>query len=71
MSSTVSSMMLTIMGRWFMEFSLGTWILIISTVLYVGAGIAFAFEGKLGLSIAYVAYAIANVGLMIVAIQGN
>jgi hypothetical protein len=64
-------MMLTIMGRCYMEFSLGTWILIISTVLYVGAGIAFAFEGKLGLSIAYVAYAIANVGLMIVAIQGQ
>ena len=64
-------MMLTFMGRCYMEFSLGTWILIISTVLYVGAGIAFAFEGKLGLSIAYVAYAIANVGLMIVAIQGQ
>lgn len=64
-------MMLTIMGRCYMEFSLGTWILIISTVLYVGAGVAFAFEGKLGLSIAYVAYAIANVGLMIVAIQGQ
>lgn len=51
--------------------SLGTWILIVSTVLYVGAGVAFAFEGKLGLSVAYVAYAVANVGLMIVAIQGN
>ena len=51
--------------------SLGTWILIISTVLYVGAGIAFAYEGKLGLSVAYIAYAVANVGLMIVALQGN
>lgn len=51
--------------------SLGTWILIVSTVLYVGAGVAFAFEGKLGLSVAYVAYAVANVGLMIVAIQGS
>ena len=51
--------------------SLGTWILIISTVLYVGAGIAFAYEGKLGLSVAYIAYAVANVGLMIVALQGS
>ena len=50
--------------------SLGTWILIISTILYVGAGVAFAFEGKVGLSVAYVAYAVANVGLMIVALQG-
>ena len=63
--------MLTSMGRCYMEFSLGTWILIISTFLYVGAGIAFAFEGKVGLSVAYIAYAIANVGLMIVAIQGQ
>lgn len=51
--------------------SLGTWILIISTFLYVGAGIAFAYEGKLGLSVAYIAYAVANVGLMIVALQGS
>lgn len=51
--------------------SLGTWILIISTVLYVGAGVAFAYEGKLGLSVAYIAYAVANVGLMIVALQGS
>lgn len=51
--------------------SLGTWILIISTVLYVGAGVAFAYEGKLGLSVAYIAYAVANIGLMIVAIQGS
>ena len=50
--------------------SLGTWILIISTLLYVGAGVAFAFEGKVGLSVAYIAYAVANVGLMIVSIQG-
>lgn len=51
--------------------SLGTWILIISTLLYVGAGVAFAFEGKVGLSVAYVAYAVANVGLLIVAVQGS
>lgn len=51
--------------------SLGTWILIISTMLYVGAGVAFAFEGKVGLSVAYVAYAVANVGLLIVAVQGS
>lgn len=51
--------------------SLGTWILIISTFLYVGAGVAFAYEGKLGLSVAYIAYAVANVGLMIVALQGS
>lgn len=51
--------------------SLGTWILIISTFLYVGAGIAFAYEGKVGLSVAYIAYAVANVGLMIVALQGS
>lgn len=50
--------------------SLGTWILIISTFLYVGAGVAFAFEGKVGLSVAYIAYAVANIGLMIVALQG-
>jgi hypothetical protein len=50
--------------------SLGTWILILSTVLYVAAGVAFAFEGKVGLSVAYVAYAVANIGLMIVALQG-
>lgn len=54
-----------------MSFSLGTWILILSTILYVGAGIAFAFEGKVGLSVAYVAYAVANIGLLIVAIQGG
>jgi len=51
--------------------TLGTWILIVSTLLYVGAGIAFAYEGKVGLSVAYVAYAVANIGLMIVAIQGT
>lgn len=51
--------------------SLGTWILIISTMLYVGAGVAFAFEGKVGLSVAYVAYAVANIGLLIVAVQGS
>lgn len=51
--------------------TLGTWILIVSTILYVGAGIAFAYEGKVGLSVAYVAYAVANIGLMIVAIQGT
>ena len=51
--------------------SLGTWILIISTLLYVGAGIAFAYEGKVGLSVAYLAYAVANVGLMIVAFKGS
>lgn len=51
--------------------SLGTWILIISTLLYVGAGVAFAFEGKVGLSVAYVAYAVANIGLLIVAVQGG
>lgn len=54
-----------------MGISLGTWILILSTVLYVGAGVAFAFEGKVGLSVAYVAYAVANIGLMIVALQGS
>lgn len=53
-----------------MGISLGTWILILSTILYVGAGVAFAFEGKVGLSVAYVAYAVANIGLMIVALQG-
>ena len=51
--------------------TLGTWILIVSTLLYVGAGIAFAYEGKVGLSVAYIAYAVANIGLMIVAIQGT
>ena len=51
--------------------TLGTWILIVSTLLYVGAGVAFAYEGKLGLSVAYIAYAVANIGLMIVAIQGS
>lgn len=51
--------------------TLGTWILIVSTILYVGAGIAFAYEGKVGLSVAYIAYAVANIGLMIVAIQGT
>ena len=51
--------------------TLGTWILIVSTLLYVGAGIAFAYEGKVGLSVAYIAYAVANIGLMIVAIQGS
>jgi len=51
--------------------SLGTWILILSTILYVGAGVAFAYEGKVGLSVAYVAYAVANIGLLIVAVQGS
>lgn len=53
------------------ELSFGTWILVLSTVLYLIAGVAFVFEGKTGLAISYVAYAVANVGLMMVALQGN
>ena len=51
--------------------SLGTWILVISTLLYVAAGVAFWTEKQYGLSVAYVAYAIANVGLMMVALSNT
>jgi hypothetical protein len=50
--------------------SLGTWILILSTILYLAAGVAFFFEKQHGLSVAYIAYAVANIGLMMVAIKG-
>lgn len=55
----------------FVGISLGTWILILSTILYIAAGVAFAYEGKVGLSVAYLAYAVANFGLMIVALKGS
>ena len=51
--------------------SLGTWILIISTILYVAAGVAFWTERQFGLGVAYVAYAVANVGLMMVALSNT
>lgn len=50
--------------------SLGTWILVISTLLYVAAGVAFWTEKQYGLAVAYIAYAVANVGLMMVALKG-
>jgi hypothetical protein len=53
------------------ELSFGTWILVLSTLLYLIAGVAFVVEGRMGLAISYIAYAVANVGLMMVAIQGN
>jgi hypothetical protein len=51
--------------------SLGTWILILSTILYFIAGVSFIFEAKAGLAITYIAYAVANIGLILVSIQGG
>ena len=48
----------------------GIWILVVTTLLYISAGVAFAcFEGKAGLGLAYLGYAIGNVGLMMEAMR--
>lgn len=51
--------------------SIGTWVLVLSTILYLIAGVSFVFEDKTGLAITYIAYAIANIGLILVSIQGG
>ena len=46
--------------------SVGEWILVSSTVLYVAAGVSFTFfEARPGIGITYFAYGVANVGLII------
>jgi hypothetical protein len=52
-----------------MGMSWGVWLIAISTVLYIGTCIAFLFEGKMGLGIAYGAYALANIGLALAAAE--
>ena len=45
--------------------SVGEWILVSSTVLYVAAGVSFTFfEARPGIGISYLAYGVANVGLL-------
>lgn len=41
----------------------GTWVIVLSTVLYVAAGVYFMGAKNYGLAIAYLCYAGANVGL--------
>lgn len=45
--------------------------LVIATLCYVWAGVALAMQGQPALSTAYVAYAVANVGLIIIALGGK
>lgn len=45
--------------------------LVIATLCYVWAGVALAMQGQPALSTAYVAYAVANLGLIIIALGGK
>ena len=48
----------------------GIWMLLATTVLYLAAGISFAwYEGRIGLGICYLAYGVANVGLIMEAMR--
>jgi len=41
----------------------GLWIIVLSTILYVMAGVVFCIDKHYGLSLAYFCYAGANIGL--------
>lgn len=46
---------------------MGFHFILISTLLYVGAAVSFAWEGKWPLAIVYAGYAFANIGFLILA----
>jgi hypothetical protein len=43
---------------------MGNWFVILSTLLYVGAAIAYLVEGRYGLAWMYAGYALANGGVL-------
>ena len=47
--------------------SAGDWFLIVVGLLYIGAGAAYFFEGKLPMFLVMLCYAIANFGLILAA----
>jgi len=43
----------------------------ITGLIYLASSAGYAVEGQKGLSIAYIAYALANVGLVMAAVEGR
>ncbi len=51
--------------------SFAEWFLIVPTLSYIGASGVYASQGRLGFALAYFAYALANVGLILAAVSGG